>query len=410
MPSPTTTPRPRLTLRVDLDGVASPVWRVLSLDAELGLNGLAEAILLAFGWTGTGTWRFGTKHTPWWGRDADAWAYGALTPARYGRHPRPSHLDDDWRGPQSDGSFRGEWTVGEVADRFDGRLEFEYRQLGLNGEHGEPGPAWRHHITITEPDGASSRSSLGSAVMLGGVGRVPRTGGEAAYGELADPDWHQAIGHEFDRVFGESTASAYEGDGRRWISLDAAITGASEAAGRALRIDLARLGALTPSPPHPDHVAAATAPIRDLLRTAAAPDGIDFAESGPLGNDLKELRFARVQKGRLRTYAHDRDQLLDDPAALWSALAERMIGPGYASARTRQPEIAELAVNLALGDRGHGVRRFAFDEAYGRSGRRLVDSDLDRVKRVLATMGLTDDEGRAIHPAAPAFGFAMLQS
>ncbi len=410
MPSPTPMPRPRLTVRVDLDGVASPVWRVLSLDAELGLNGLAEAILLAFGWTGTGTWRFGTTHTPWWGRDADAWAYGALTPARYGRHPRPYHRDDDWRGPQSDGSFRGEWTVGEVADRFDGGLEFEYRQLGLNGEHGEPGPAWRHHLTITEPDGASSRSSVGSAVMMGGVGRVPRVGGEAAYGELGDPDWHVAIGHEFDRVFGESTIGAYGGTGRRGSSLDAAITGASEAAGRALRIDLIRLGTPTPVQPDREHIAAVTAPIRDLLRAAAAPDGIDFAASGSLGSDVKELRFARVQKGRLRTFAHDRDQLLDDPAALWTALAERITGTGYASARTRQPEVAELAVDLALGDRGRDVRRFAFEEAYGRGGRRLVDSDLDRVKRVLATMGLTDDEGRAIHPAAPAFGLAMLQS
>ena len=410
----TSATRAHLTIRIDLDGVDDPTWRCLILDPALGLSALAEAILLAFGWTGTGTWRFGTSHTPWWGRETDAWACGALTPAR-SRHDHPYRYDDEWRESAAEPACHREWTIGQVTDRFDGHLEFEYRQLGLDGEHGETGPAWRHRIVVTGRDSASSRSSVPRAAMLGGAGTVPRVGTEAAYGELGDPAWHQAMAHEFELAFGASTNDIPGSIHHRWTALDAAITGASDAARRALRIDLIELGADLPVQADSAHMATATAPIRELLHSAASPDGIDLASCGPLGDDIRALRLARVQKGRLHTLAAVRNHLLDDPAALWAALAERLISPGYSISYYRQPDVAELAVDLARGDRDvrdvRDVRRFAFDEAHRGGGRgRPGDTDLNLVKRMLATMGLTDDGGRGIHPAARAFGLTMLRS
>jgi hypothetical protein len=402
--------RAHLTLRIDLDDVDVPAWRSLILDPELGLSDLAEAILLAFGWTGTGTWRFGTSHTPWWGREADTWGCRALTPARI-RHVSPYGYDDDWRHPEAEPACHREWTVGEVTDRFDGRLEFEYRQLGLDGERGEPGPAWRHRVVVTERDAASSRSSLPRAAMLGGSGTVPRLGTEGAYGELGDPSWHVALTHEFDLAFGGSSNDLLGSSGNGWSGLDAAVGGASDAARRALRIDLIGLGALAPVQVDPQHAATATAPIRDLLRSATAPDGIELAASGSLGDDLRAVGLARVQKGRLRTLAATRDRLLDDPVALWTDLAERLTRPGYSFAYARRPEVAELAIDLVLGDATTSdVRRFAFDEARSHpDARRLGDADVTRARRLLSAMGLTDDHGRPIHPAARAFGFAMIR-
>ena len=409
MPWRTSATRAHLTLRIDLDSVDAPVWRSLILDPALGLSDLAEAILLAFGWTGTGTWRFGTSHTPWWGRDADAWGCRALTPTRSG-HARPYGYDDEWPQPEPEPACRREWTIDEVTDRFDGHLDFEYRQLGL-GDRGEPGPSWRHRIAVTGRDGASSRSSVPRAAVLGGVGTVPRIGAEDAYGELGDPAWREAMAHEFELAFGSSSNGIPGSTGNSWTALDAAVAGASDAARRALRIDLVELGALMRAQADPVHVATATEPIRDLLRSAASPDGIDLASCGPLGDDLRELRLVRVQKGRLRTLAVTRDRLLDDPAALWAALAERLISPGYSAAYHRQPDIAELAIDLVLGDHTtRDVRRFAFDEAHRHHRRGLGDADLNRVKRMLHTMGLTDDDGRGIHPAARAFGLAMIRS
>lgn len=411
MPRRTNAMSAHLTVRIDLDDVDVPAWRSLILDPELGLADLAEAILLAFGWTGTGTWRFGTSHTPWWGRDADAWGCRALTPARP-RHVSPYGYDDEWRRHEADPDCHREWTVGEVTDRFDGQLEFEYRQLGLDGERGEPGPAWRHRIMVTGRDAASSRSSIPRAAMLGGSGTVPRVGTEGAYGELGEPSWHAALTHEFDLAFGGSSNDLAYSIGSDWNGLDAATGGASDPARRALRIDLVRLGALAPARVDPEHVATATAPIRDLLRSACAPEGIDLAASGSLGDDLRVLGLARVQKGRLRTLAATRDRLLDDPVALWTALAERLTRPGYSSAYARRPEVAEFATDLVLGDATtRDVRRFAFDEARRHpDARRLGDVDLTRARRLLAAMGLTNDHGRPIHPAARAFGLAMIRS
>lgn len=413
----TSATRAHLTLRIDLDGIDDPIWRSLILDPTLGLSALAEAIMVAFGWTGTGTWRFGTSHTPWWGRDADAWGCGALTPAR-SRHDHRYGYDDEWLEPESEPACRREWTIGQVTDRFDGHLEFEYRQLGLDGERGErgetgeTGPIWRHRIAVTERDAASSRSSVPRAAILGGAGTVPRVGTEGAYGELGDPAWHEAMAQEFELAFGASSHGIPGSTDRRWTALDAATTGASDAARRALRIDLIELDALAPAQADPAHMATATAPIRELLRSAASPEGIDLASCGPLGDDLRVLHLARVQKGRLYTLAVVRNRLLDDPAALWAALAERLISPGYSSSYHRQPDVAELAIDLVCGDRDvRDVRRFAFDEARHRGGRgRLGDADVNRVKRMLSTMGLTDDDGRGIHPAARAFGLAMLRS
>lgn len=403
--------RAHLTLRVDLDDVDVPVWRSLILDPELELSDLAEAIVLAFGWTGTGTWRFGTSHTPWWGRDADAWGCRALTPARPRRVSRYGY-DEEWGHPEPEPACRREWTIGEITDRFGGQLDFEYRQLGLDGELGEPGPAWRHRIVVTERDAASSRSSIPRAAMLGGSGTVPRVGTESEYGELADPSWHEALAHEFELTFGEPSnhIPGWNGDG--WTGLDLAVRGASDAARRALRIDLVALGALAPAQVDPEHVATATAPIRDLLRSATAPEGIDLAASGSLGDDVRALGLARVQKGRLRTLATTRDRLLDDPAALWSALAERLLQPGYSTYPARRPDLAEYTIDLVLGDPAtRDVRRFAFDEARRHAdARRLGDADLTRARRLLSTMGLTDADGRPIHPAARAFGLTMLRS
>jgi hypothetical protein len=404
----TSATRAHLTLRIDLDDVDVPAWRSLILDPELGLSDLAEAILLAFGWTGTGTWRFGTSHTPWWGRDADAWGCRAFTPARP-RHASPYGYDDEWRHPESEPDCHREWTIGAVTDRFGGQLDFEYRQLGLDGEHGEPGPVWRHRIVVTERDGASSRSSVPRAAMLGGGGTVPRIGTEGAYGELGDPSWRAALGHEFDLAFGAPANDITGSTGNGWSGLDAAVRDASDAARRALRIDLVERGALLPVQVDPVHLATATAPIRDLLRSAAGPEGIDLAACGSLGDDLRVLGLARVQKGRLRTLVVTRDRLLDDPAALWSALAERLIQPGY---YTRRPEVAEAALDLVLGDAPeHDVRRFAFDEARNHADpRRLGDADVTRLRRMLSVMGLTDEDGRPIHTAARAFGLAMIRS
>ncbi len=432
----TSATREHLTLRIDLDGVDEPTWRSLILDPTLGLSALAEAILLAFGWTGTGTWRFGTSHTPWWGREADALGCGALTPARSGSersyggserpygaydrqpyqyahsgHERP-YWHDDWREPEHGPACRREWTIGEVTDRFDGHLEFEYRQLGLDGERGETGPSWRHRIAVTGRDAASSRSSVPRVALLGGSGLVPRVGTEAAYGELGDPAWHEAMANEFDLAFGASAYDFHGPSDHRWRALEAAVTGASDAARRALRIDLVELGGSPPEPADPESMATATAPIRDLLRAAAASGGVDLASCPPLGEDLRMLRLARVQKGRLLTLAYVRDRLLDDPDALWTDLAERLIGAGYSAAYHPQSDIAEFAIDLVRGDRDlPDVRRFAFDEAHRRNGRgRPDDADLNLVKRMLSTMGLTDDDGRGIHAAARAFGLAMLRS
>ncbi|GAA1058499.1 hypothetical protein GCM10017608_25860 [Agromyces luteolus] len=445
MPSRTGAPRARLALRVELVSLGGdPPWRTISIDPAVGLDRLADAIMLAFGWTGAGSWRFGTRHTPWWGRDADAWGSGILTPARpiarraggeggshfgsdgyrYGvagsAYDEDPYADDpcgyDGRTRQHD----REWNVDQVVERFGGELEFEYRQVDLGGVRGSgagagaaavrSGPTWRHRIVVDSGlDAATSDTFAPSAALLGGAGTVPRLGTEAAYGELGDPSDRAALDHEFDLMFG-STSFGLPFDGPTWAPLDAALSGSSAPARRALRMDLFGLGALEPPIVDGEQVVRALAPIRELLRSGADTDGVDIEAAGALGDDLKTLRLARVQKGILRTYVTVRDTLLDDPLALWHTLAERLMHDSSSSSYRSRSDVAERAVDLVCGDRD--VRRFAFDEAHRRSWSAARTSEFGptRLDRMLATLELVDAEGRIAHPNARAFGIAMLRS
>ncbi|GAA1061811.1 hypothetical protein [Agromyces bracchium] len=439
MPTRTGAPRARLMLRVELVSIdGDPPWRAISIDPSLGLDRLADAIMLAFGWTGAGSWRFGTMHTPWWGRDADAWGPGILTPARpiarrsdrageyrsgsdgYGYGAAGHGYVDDRYADDPCGYDRTyehdrEWNVDQVVERFGGELEFEYRQVDLGSVRGRgagavrSGPTWRHRIVVESAlDAATSDTFAPSAALLGGAGTVPRIGTEAAYGELGDPSDRAALDHEFDLMFG-STSFGRPFDGPTWAPLDTALSGSSAPARRALRMDLVGLGALEPPIVDGEQVVRALAPIRELLRSSADPDGVDVEAAGALGDDLKALRLARVQKGILRTYVTVRDTLLDDPLALWHTLAERLMHDSSSSSYRSRSDVAERAVDLVCGDRD--VRRFAFDEAHRQSWSAARTSEFGptRLDRMLATLELVDAEGRIAHPNARAFGIAMLR-
>ncbi|WP_430647436.1 hypothetical protein [Agromyces sp. GXS1127] len=437
MPSRTGAPRARLTLRVELVTIdGDPPWRAISIDSTVGLDRLADAIMLAFGWTGAGSWRFGTTHTPWWGREADAWGSGILTPAR----PIARRSDGGGYGPGSDGyrygaagygydedRYAGDpygcddraseddrgWNVGQVVERFGGELEFEYRQVDLGRVEGTgpvgTGPTWRHRVRLDSGlDAATSDTAAPTAALLGGEGTVPRNGTEAAYGELGDPVDRAALDHEFELMFGSDAAHRPAGDAS-WRPLDAAMSGSSAPGRRALRMDLVALGVLEPPTLDAEQVVHALAPIRQLLRAAADPDGVDVDAAGPLGDDLKALRFARVQKGIMRTYVPVRDTLLGDPVALWHTLAARLMEDGRTGSHRSRADVAERAVDLVCGDRD--VRRFAFDEAHRRawSASRSSEFGPARLDRLLRVLELVDGDGRIAHPNARAFGLAMLR-
>jgi hypothetical protein len=408
-------PRARLTLHIELATIdGDPPWRALTIDPSLGLASLADAILLAFGWTGTGVWRFGTTRTPWWGRDADSWGCGILTPARPPAD-RSHGYDEEWYG---DDRYRTaeqthrcerEWSIDQVLERFGDGLEFEYRQLDLEPGRDNAGATWRHRIVAGDLDTASSTASAPDAMLLGGAGTIPRIGAEAAYGELGDPERRAALDHELMLHFGSPASVGQPFGTPSWAPLDAAMTGSSAAARRALRMDLVELGALQPARLDVTQVEHAITPIRELLRSAAHADGVDADSNGPLGDDLRALRFARVQKGVLRTLVPVRNTLMDDPVALWYALAERLMNDGHAGPNRWAADVAERAVDLVCGD--GDVRRFAFDEAHRRvwHGTHASEFGPSRLDRILTTLELIDDDGRAAHPNARAFGFAMLR-
>src|SRR5699024_4200688 len=111
-------------------------------------------------------------------------------------------------------------------------------------------------------------------------------------------------------------------------SLDAAVWGASVVARRALRMDLLRLGILSSVEVDAELAERVIAPIRDILRRAAASDGVEPADLSELGDDLRELRLLRRHKGRLHTLAEVRDRALEHPLKLWSVLAARLMAAG----------------------------------------------------------------------------------
>ncbi|WP_353807688.1 IS1096 element passenger TnpR family protein [Agromyces sp. SYSU T00194] len=417
MPASDTLPRPRLTVRVELRAGDDPPWREIAIDASLGLATLADAILLAFGWTGTGSWRFGTMHTPWWGREADAWGQRILTPARP-HHPAPvdeyGGYDEgcrcarcrygdavDW-DPKVQRRVEPEWNLDHVLERFGGTLEFEYRPL--DARSGTSDHTWRHRITVGVRDEATTDASAPSANLIDGAGAVPRSGTEAAFGELGDPTHRISLQHEFALRFGASDQVTQSVRAPGWEPLDVATRGAGEVARRALRMDLVELGALDPPMLDIEEVERGTAQIRALLRAAGGPDGIDAETAGELGDDLKALHLVRTQRGRMLTLVAVRDRILPEPVTLWYELARQLMSLSGAD-----PEIAARAVDLACG--GKTVRRFALEQARSahRSGQYSSEFGPTRVDRMLLRLGLVDADGRPGHSNARAFGFAMLR-
>ncbi|BDZ64122.1 IS1096 element passenger TnpR family protein [Agromyces mangrovi Wang et al. 2018] len=420
MPASDTLPRPRITVRVELLDADEPTWREIAVDASRGLATLADAILLAFGWTGTGSWRFGTRHTPWWGREADAWGRRMLTPAR----PHHPEAVDDYGGygegcqcsscrygtaydpDPGPARVEPEWTIDHVIDRFGGTLEFEYRSR--DARLASTADARHHRITAGVRDGATTDASEPAAVLVDGAGTVPRSGSEAEFGELGDPTRRAALQHEFAVRFGPDPRHARPASAPGWEPLDQAIHGASAAARRALRMDLVELGALDPPVLDVEEVERGTAQIRAFLRAAEGPDGIDAEAAGELGDDLKAMHLVRTQRGRLLTLVAARDRFVADPVALWYEVAQQLMGSA-AYRGGAAIDVAERAVDLACGD--HPVRRFAFDQARasGRMGYASSEFGRTRVDRMLARLGLVDADGGPDHPNARAFGFAMLR-
>ena len=420
MPASDTFPRPRLTVRVELLDADEPTWREIAVDASRGLATLADAILLAFGWTGNGSWRFGTLHTPWWGREADAWGRRILTPARPHHRAAVDDFGGYGEGCQCSSCRYGatydtdpelqrvesEWTIDHVLERFGGTLEFEYRSR--DARLGSTAGAWHHRITAGVHDAATTDASAPTAVLVDGAGTVPRSGSEAAYGELGDLSRRIALEHEFAARFGAGARLAQPGSAPGWEPLEQAIHGASAAARRALRMDLVELGALDPPVLDVAEVERSTTQIRAFLRTAEGPEGIDAEAAGELGEDLKAMHLVRTQRGRLLTLVAVRDRFVSDPVALWYELAQQlMAGVSYRDGAAI--DVAERAVDLARGD--HPMRRFAFDQARaaGRTGYATSEFGRTRVDRMLVRLGLIDASGEPAHPNARAFGFAMLR-
>ncbi|HEX6365811.1 MAG TPA: hypothetical protein VF000_06660 [Agromyces sp.] len=413
-------PRQQLILRIDLEGTERETWREITIDGTAGLDELADAILIAFGWTGTGTHQFGSA---WPARalalvgsrpDADGWGDELSS---HGRDERLRPLvrrvrrPDAWREYHSYYSDDDDiicdhaWNVAEAVGHAGDELVFEYRQRELVDDR--PVRGWRHRIRRVDsslrPFGAST------ATILGGAGLVPRDLAEAAYGELGDPDELHLLEHEFDVRFGARSRSAL-GLESCGSSLDAAVWGASVVARRALRMDLLRLGILSSVEVDAELAERVIAPIRDILRRAAASDGVEPADLGELGDDLRELRLLRRHKGRLHTLAEVRDRALEHPLKLWSVLAARLMAAGSRRyTLTVSTQIAEFAIDLTRGE--HEVRTFAFDEAH----RDVISAgsgvpDFNRVLRVLVAIGLVDEDGVPIHPAAVLFAMTMLRS
>jgi hypothetical protein len=298
------------------------------------------------------------------------------------------------------------WNVAEAVGHAGDELVFEYRQRELDYDS-EPERAWRHRVRRVEssvrPFGAST------AAIIAGAGLIPRDLTEGAYGELGDPARLQLLEHEFEVRFGAASGGALGLPGCGG-SLHAAVRGASVAARRALRMDLIGLGIFDTDEVDAELAERVTAPIRDLLRLAAGPEGVDPSELGELGDDLRELRLLRRNKGRLHTLAEVRDRAMEHPLKLWSVLAARLMTAGSRRySLSVSPQIAEFAIDLARGE--HEVRTFAFDEAYREHGSAASGVlDFNRVLRVLVAMGLVDEDAVPLEPTARLFAVAMLRS
>ncbi|WP_157002058.1 IS1096 element passenger TnpR family protein [Agromyces laixinhei] len=411
-------PQQQLILRIDLERAEHETWREIAIDGTARLDQLADAIVIAFGWTGTGTHAFGSTWPGWcmteygsYEHDLPGAANRVGAPERIRPLGRRDRRPDAWREysyyPDAD-EFACEhaWTVAEAVEQLGDDFVFEYRRHEPDYDR-DPPPGWRHRIRAIE----SSKRPLGAttATVVAGAGLIPRDIAESAYGELADPAQLHLLEHEFEVRFGAGTAGRL-GFAKHGLSLDDAVAGASVAARRALRMDLVDAGILLAHEIEREVAERVTTPIRDILRLAAAPDGVEPSSLGELGDDLHALRLLRRSKGRLHTLAEVRDRVMERPLELWRVLAARLMNAGAPRySPSTSSKIAEFAVELARAERE--VRTFAFDEAHrdaGGAGSRVLD--FNRVLRVLVAMGLVDEDGAPSDPAARPFAMTMLKS